>query len=308
MKKVYDVIIVGGGPAGYACALYSARAGLSTLVFEKFYAGGQMAITNFVENYPGFDMGIDGFDLAEKMKNQAERFGVETKLCEVNSLNLQEKIKKLNTCEGEFLSKTVVIATGASPKELGVDGEEKFKGKGVHYCASCDGMFYKDKTVMIVGGGDTAVADALLLARVAKNVILVHRRDTLKATKIYHDKLFGLKNLQILWNNTVKEIAGNDKIDKVVLENVQTKELSEVKCDGLFVSIGRRPAVGLVEGKIALNEQGYILAEEDTKTNVEGVFAIGDVRTKALRQVVTATADGANCVYYIEEYLTNSYS
>ncbi len=305
MEKIYDVIIVGGGPAGYTCALYSARAGLSTIVFEKFYAGGQMAITNFVENYPGFDMGIDGFDLAERMKKQAERFGVETKLCEVKALRLDEKIKKLDTCEGEFLSKTVVIATGASPKELGVYGEEKFKGRGVHYCASCDGMFYKDKTVMVVGGGDTAVSDALLLSRIAKKVILVHRRDTLKATKIYHESLFSLKNIEFVWNSTVKEIVGENKLDKIILENLQTKETKEVVCDGVFISIGRRPATALVDKQVNLNEQGYILSGEDTKTNLEGVFAIGDVRTKALRQVVTAVGDGATCVYYIEEYLAN---
>lgn len=305
MKKIYDVIIIGGGPAGYTSALYGARAGLEVLLFEKFYAGGQMAITENIENYPGFDMGIDGFELAQRMKSQAEKFGVKTELNEVENLELNGKIKRVKTSKGEYLTKTVIIATGADPRELGVKNEQKFKGRGVHYCASCDGMFYKGKTVIIVGGGDTAVADALLLSRVANKVFLVHRRDTLRATKIYHETLFNAKNITFCWNSEVKEIIGENSFAGVVIENVKTKETSTILADGIFISIGRKPATDLVKNQLNLDESGYVLAGENTKTNVDGVFAVGDVRTKPLRQVVTAVGDGANAVYYAEEHLSN---
>ena len=305
MEKIYDVIIIGGGPAGYTSALYGARAGLEVLLFEKFYAGGQMAITENIENYPGFDMGIDGFELATKMKTQAERFGVKTELDEVTRLELKGKIKSVKTLNGEYCSKTIILATGASPRELGVKNEQKFKGQGVHYCASCDGMFYKGKTVIIVGGGDTAVADALLLTRVAKKVVLVHRRDTLKATKVYHEALFNAPNITFCWDSVVKEILGENSFNGVVIENVKSKELSTILADGLFVSIGRNPTTNLVKNQIELDDLGYVLAGENTKTNIDGVYAVGDVRTKPLRQVVTAVGDGANAIYYVEEYLSN---
>ncbi|MBO5889347.1 MAG: thioredoxin-disulfide reductase [Clostridia bacterium] len=304
MEKIYDVIIIGGGPAGYTSALYGARAGLEVLLFEKFYAGGQMAITENIENYPGFDMGIDGFELATKMKTQAERFGVKTELNEVKSLELKGKIKSVKTLNGEYFSKTIILATGASPRELGVKNEQKFKGQGVHYCASCDGMFYKGKTVIIVGGGDTAVADALLLTRVAKKVVLVHRRDTLKATKVYHEALFNAPNITFCWDSVVKEILGENSFNGVVIENVKSKELSTILADGLFVSIGRNPTTNLVKNQIELDDLGYVLAGENTMTNIDGVYAVGDVRTKPLRQVVTAVGDGANAIYYVEEYLS----
>lgn len=306
MNNVYDIVIIGGGPAGYTCALYGARSGLNVVVFEKFYAGGQMAITEKVENYPGFELGIDGFELAEKMKTQAERFGMKTLLEEVSELSLDGKIKKIIANGKEYLSKTVVIATGANPKELGVLNEEKFKGKGVHYCASCDGMFYKNKTVAVIGGGDTAVGDAMLLSRVANKVYLIHRRDSLKATKVYHDALFNLENVSVIYDSVVSEIKGENTFDGIVIENVKTKEKSQILCDGVFVSIGRKPVTKLIENTINLDENGYVIAGENTMTNIDGVYAIGDVRTKPLRQVVTAVGDGANAVYYIEEYLAKS--
>lgn len=305
MGKIYDIIIIGGGPAGYTSALYGARAGLEVLLIEKFYAGGQMATTENIENYPGFDMGIDGFELAQKMKTQAEKFGVKTELNEVKSVELNEKIKKVTTSNGEHLTKTVIIATGASPRELGVTGEEKFKGRGVHYCASCDGMFYKGKTVIVVGGGDTAVSDALLLSRVANKVILVHRRDTLKATKVYHEALFNAKNVTFYWDSVVKEIIGKNSLEGMVVENVKTKETSNILADGVFVSIGRIPSTELVKNQLNLDDSGYIIATENTMTNKDGVFAVGDVRTKPLRQVVTAVGDGANAVYYAENYINS---
>ncbi|MBO5926191.1 MAG: thioredoxin-disulfide reductase [Clostridia bacterium] len=303
MEKIYDVIIVGGGPAGYTSALYGARAGLSVLLIEKLYAGGQMATTDVIENYPGFEEGIGGFELALKIKAQAEKFGVETKLIEVKAIELNGNVKKVITSDGEFKSKTIIIATGANPKNLGVKNEEKFLSKGIHYCASCDGMFYRNKKVVVVGGGDTAVSDVLLLSRIAKEVVLVHRRDTLRATKVYHKGLEEIKNLTFTFNSTIKEIVGEDKFSGIIIENVKTKETKKIDCDGLFVSIGRNPATMLVEGQVNTNDAGYIIADETTKTNVLGVYAVGDVRTKPLRQIVTAVADGANAIFYIETYL-----
>ncbi len=303
MEKIYDVIIIGGGPAGYTSALYAARAGFNVILFEKFYAGGQMATSDNIENYPGFDLGIDGFELAEKMKNQAERFGVKTELLEVKSVELDKEIKKVVTLNGEYFAKTVIISTGANPRQLGVKNEEKFKGRGVHYCASCDGMFYKNKTVAVIGGGDTAVSEALLLSRVAKKVFLIHRRDTLRATKVYHDKLFSASNVTLCFDSIVSEILGENEFKGLTIENVKTKEQSQVLCDGVFVSIGRIPATEIFKSQVNLDESGYVIAGENTMTNLDGVYVIGDVRTKPLRQVVTAVADGANAVFYVEEYL-----
>lgn len=303
MDTVYDMLIVGGGPGGYTAALYAARAGLKTLVLEKLSAGGQMALTHQIDNYPGFEDGVDGFTLAEKMQSQAERFGAVTELAEVTEMDLLAKPKKVVTDVGTFYGKTVVISTGASPRELGVPMERELIGRGVSYCASCDGMFYKDKTVVVVGGGNTAAADALLLSRVAKKVILVHRRDTLRATKIYHKPLMDAQNVEFCWNSTVSALLHDEKVRGVRLRNVISAEETEVACDGIFVSVGRKPATELVQGMLTLDEGGYILSDESTQTNIAGVFAVGDVRAKQLRQVVTAVADGATAVHYAEEYL-----
>lgn len=303
--KVYDVVIIGGGPAGYTAALYAARAGLQVIVLEKLSAGGQMALTTQIDNYPGFEEGIDGFELAEKMQQQAERFGAETELAEVTAVRLDRKVKEIETSEGLFYGKTVVISTGANPRELGVPGEKLLVGRGVNYCAACDGMFYKGKTVVVVGGGNTAAADALLLSRIAEKVIIVHRRDTLRATKIYHEPLMNAPNVEFRWNSTILKLLHGDKLTGVTLRDVNTGEESTLECDGVFVSVGRAPATGLVEGQLELDPSGYIAADESTRTNLPGVFAVGDVRTKALRQVVTAVADGAMAVHYAEEYLAD---
>ena len=301
--KLYDMIIIGGGPAGYTAALYGARAGMQVLVLEKLSAGGQMALTTQIDNYPGFPQGIDGFVLAENMQQQAERFGAETELAEVTALRLDGAIKEIQTTEGTFYAKTVVLATGAEPRELGLPQEKKLVGKGVHYCAACDGMFYKGKTVVVVGGGNSAAADALTLSRIAGKVILVHRRDALRATKVYHKSLEDAPNLQFAWNSTVTELLENGRLWGVKLQDVRTGEERVLECDGLFISVGRAPASALVSGQLALDPGGYILADDTTRTSVEGVFAIGDVRTKELRQVVTAVADGAMAVHYAEAYL-----
>lgn len=303
MRKIYDMIIIGGGPGGYTAALYAARAGLDVLVLEKLSAGGQMALTSQIDNYPGFVDGVDGFTLGDNMKQGAERFGAETQLAEVLSLELESNPKVIHTSDGDFLGRTVVLATGANPRELGLDGERELIGRGVGYCAHCDGMFYRGKKVVVVGGGNSAVADALYLSRIAAEVILIHRRDTLRATKIYHEPLQNASNVTFLWNSTVSELLRADRLTGIRVRNVVTGEESEIRCDALFVSVGRAPATGLVKGQLILDDNGYVIADESTKTNIPGVYAVGDVRTKALRQVVTAVADGAVAAHYAEEYL-----
>jgi len=303
MEKVYDVLVLGGGPGGYTAAMYAARAGLSTLVLERLAAGGQMALTHQVDNYPGFDEGVDGFTLGMKMQQGAERFGAETVYADVQSVELEGTNKKLHTDQGTFYGRTVIVATGANPRKLGLPMEQELMGKGVHYCAACDGMFYRGKTVMLVGGGNSAVADALVLARVAKKVILVHRRDTLRASKIYHEPLEKTENIEFRWNSEVVSLLQDQRFEGAVIRNRVTGEEETVSCDALFISIGRQPATELFQGKVALDEAGYIVAGESTKTSIPGVYAVGDVRTKAVRQIVTATADGAVAAHEIEEYL-----
>ena len=302
-EHIYDMIVVGGGPGGYTAALYAARAGLDTVVLEKLSAGGQMALTEQIDNYPGFEDGIDGFSLGEKMKRGTERFGVETKLTEVLSLDLSGTVKKAETSEGPLFARTIVVATGAGPRELGIESEQELIGKGVNYCAACDGMFYKNKTVVIAGGGNTAAADALILSRICKKVIVVHRRDTLRATKIYHEPLMKAENVEFRWDSEIIELLHDEKVIGIRLRNVKTGEETTLACDGVFVSIGRKPSSELVKDQVEVDPAGYIIADESTRTNIPGVFAVGDVRTKALRQVVTAVADGATAVHYAEEYL-----
>lgn len=303
---IYDMIVVGGGPGGYTAALYAARAGLDTLVLEKLSAGGQMALTEEIDNYPGFEDGIDGFTLAEKMQQQAERFGAKSEYAQVERMDLTAAPKVLETSEGIFYAKTVAVATGANPRELGLANEAALTGRGVAYCAACDGMRYKDKTVVVVGGGNSAAADAMLLSRIAKKVILVHRRDTLRATKIYHEPLMQAENIEFRWNSTVTELLHTDKLTGVRLKDVNTGMETILSCDGVFISVGRKPATELVQGQLELDRSGYIIADETTRTNLPGVYAVGDVRTKMLRQVVTAVADGAAAVHMAEEYLAGA--
>ena len=303
MKRNFDMVIIGGGPGGYTASLYAARAGLEVVVLEKLSAGGQMALTSQIDNYPGFEEGIDGFLLGEKMQAGAERFGAKTEYAEVFSVDLKASPKVIETSEGTFYGHTVVLATGASPRELGVSGEKELVGRGIHYCAACDGMFYKDKTVLIVGGGNTAAADAFTLSRIAKKVILIHRRDTLRATKIYHDPLKKAENIEFHWNSVVSEFISDGKITGVKIKDVNTGEESLISCDGIFVSVGRKPATELVKDQLSLDNSGYVIADESTKTNLPGVYAVGDVRVKKLRQIVTAVADGAIAAHEAEEYL-----
>lgn len=305
MEKIFDTAIIGGGPGGYTAALYAARGGLDTVVIEKMSAGGQMALTDIIDNYPGFEQGVDGFTLGMKMQQSAERFGAKTEYAEVLSVTLTDEIKTVHTSSGEIKAKTLILSTGANPRELGLPNEKQLVGKGVHYCAHCDGRFYKGKTVVVVGGGNTAAADALYLSRIAEKVLLIHRRDTLRATKIYHEPLLKAENVNFYWNSTVSEIIADEKVSAVTVKNVKTGQACTLDCDAVFVSIGRTPATEFLQNRLTLDENGYIPADETTRTEIPGVFAVGDVRTKALRQVVTAVSDGANAAYFAEDYLNN---
>ena len=302
--RIYDLIVVGGGPAGYTAALYGARAGLDVLVLEKLSVGGQVALTHMIDNYPGFDEGIDGFELGQRMSRGAKRFDAESKLSQVLSVDLKANPKLIRTDSGDFQARAVVLATGAEPRKLGLANEELLTGQGVHYCAACDGMFYRGKTVVLVGGGNSAAGEALVLARIAKKVILVHRRDSLRAEKAVAAAVEQNPNIEIRWNAEVVRILEKGRVTGVVIRDVNSGEEREEACDGLFVSIGRKPSTELFRGQISLDDEGYIVAGEDTKTNIAGVFAAGDARTKAVRQIVTATADGAVAAWAAERFLT----
>lgn len=336
MPHIYDMVIIGGGPAGYTAALYAVREGFDTIVIEKMSAGGQMALTGDIDNYPGFEMGVDGYTLGTKMQQGAERFGAKTEYADVRSVDFSEIIKKVETTDKTFFGKTVVIASGANPRELGIAKESEFIGKGVHYCAHCDGRFYKDKTVIVIGGGNSAAADALYLSHLAKKVYVVHRRDKLRASKIYHEPLSKTENVEFIWNSALTELITGERLDGetlssktadrkstdnksvdnksadgknligVKVKNTVTNKITEIMCDGVFVSIGRKPATDFLKTAVELDKNGYITADESTRTNIDGVFAAGDVRTKALRQIVTAVSDGATAVHYAEQYLAHN--
>ena len=305
-KILKDVVIIGGGPAGYTAALYAARAGLSALVVEKFSAGGQMTETMQIDNYPGFDEGVDGFTLGAKMQAGAERFGAETVQSEVLAVELSSSPKKivLDTNE-EICAKSVIIATGAVHKHLGIADEESLIGRGVGYCAACDGMLYRGKTVAVVGGGNSAAADALLLSKICKKVYLIHRRGALRAERIYHEPLMNAENVEFVWNSEVQKLLFEARLAGVEVKNKENGEIRTLDIDGLFISIGRSPATELFKGQIELDGAGYIIADETTKTSIEGVFAVGDVRTKPFRQIATAVADGAVAAHLAESYVSN---
>lgn len=305
MGKIYDMAVIGGGPAGYTAALYGARAGMDVVVLEKLSAGGQMALTDQIDNYPGVSE-ADGFELGQRMEQQAQNAGADTELVQVQDLKLEGAVKKIRTDDEEFLAKTVVIATGAAPRELGLPGEKELVNKGVHYCAHCDGMFYRGKTVAVVGGGNSAAEDALQLSRVAKKVILIHRRDTLRAAKVYHDALKNAPNAEIYWNSAVTQLLYDERLTGIKIKDLRSGEETALEIDGLFVSVGRVPASELVKDQLELDEGGYIVAGESTETSLPGVYAVGDVRTKALRQIVTAVADGAMAAYCAEIYLAEN--
>ncbi len=303
MEHIYDIIILGGGPAGYTGALYAARAEFDTLVIERMSAGGQMTLTDTIDNYPGFPDGKDGFELGMNMQQGAEKYGAITEYAEVESVGFSDKTKIINTSNGIFYAKAVIIATGANPRKLGLPDEEKLTGRGIHYCAHCDGRFYKDKTVVVVGGGNSAAEDALYLSALAKKVYVIHRRNELRAEKYYHKALMNAENIEFIWNSEVHSAVYNEKVTAVKITGTSDNGTLILPCDGIFISIGREPATQFLKDSVNIDENGYVIADETTRTNIDGVFAAGDVRTKDLRQVVTAVADGAVAVNFAEKFL-----
>ena len=306
MPQVYDVLVIGGGPGGYTAALYAARANLSVMVLEKLTPGGQMGTTDVIDNYPGFPEGVGGFELALQMQKGAQRFGAQTQLSEVISVDLGGTVKQVRTQDGTYQARTVVLASGAHPRELGLSGEQELRGRGVSYCATCDGMFYRGKTVAVVGGGNTAVSDVLYLSRLCQKVYLIHRRDQLRASKVYLDPLQQAENVEFVWDSQVQELLYRDVLTGVQVRHKKTGELREIPCDGLFVAVGHVPNTELYQGQVELDQAGYVLADETTQTNLPGVFAVGDLRKKPLRQVITAASDGAVAAHFIEEYVSTT--
>ena len=305
MDHIYDMIVIGGGPAGYTAALYAVRAGLSCAVIERMTVGGQLALTDTVDNYPGFELGVDAITLGMSMQAGAERFGAESVYDEISELSLDGDIKEARGTLGTYRARTVVIATGASPRPLGLEREGELVGRGVHYCAHCDGRFYKGKRVIVVGGGNSAVGDALYLSKLAEHVILVHRRDELRASRIYHDPLVKAENIELCYNTVISDIITDDNGRVKGARTVNTRDgaAGELAADGIFISVGRVPATELVRGILELDSSGYIISDESTETSIPGVYAAGDVRTKSLRQIVTAASDGAVAAHHAEQYL-----
>jgi thioredoxin reductase (NADPH) len=309
MNNIYDMIIIGSGPAGMAGAIYAQRAMLKTLVIEKDIPGGQVVNTYEVDNYPGIP-DITGFELSTKMREHAEKLGVEIQSEFVEDVVLDNKIKVVKTSTNEYQSKTIIIATGAKWRKVGVKGEQEFTGRGVSYCATCDGAFFRNRTVAVIGGGDVAVEDAIFLARMCKKVYLMHRRDELRAVKILQENLFKIEKekLEILWDTEVKEIIGNNQVEKITIVNNKTNEEKQIELEGVFVGIGTEPNSELIKDKVKCDDNGYVITDEAGETSVKGVYAAGDVKQKSLRQIITAAADGATSVYAAERYIIENFS
>ena len=299
-----DIIIIGGGPAGLVAALYAGRAQLDALMIEKQFQGGQMVTTNEVENYPGF-VDITGSDLANIMYEHAKKFGGTMEYKEVLDIQIDGDIKKVVTDTETYETKVVILSMGAKPRKLGLEREDVLGGRGISYCATCDGGFFRNKIVAVVGGGDTAVEDALHLSRIAEKVYLISRSEKLTANKVAQEKLFKTNNVEIFWNSIVTKLYGEETLKEIQVTNVQSNKTIELEVNGLFVAVGSKPSTELVKDLVDLNKQGYIIADESCKTSVDGIFAIGDIRTKAVRQVLTAAADGAVSIYEAEKYLIN---
>lgn len=311
MEQIYDVIVIGGGPAGMTAAIYSLRANKTVLLIEKYNIGGQVAITNNIKNYPGF-LEINGYELSMIMHKQCENLGLKTIFTDIKNFELNEKIKKVETYDGTFYGKTIILCVGASARALNLDNEKKYLGKGVSYCATCDGNFFKDKTVAVVGGGNTAFDDCLYLLNLAKKVYLIHRRDAFRGESISAEKLIEISNepnskLELILNSEVVKINGEDKLQSIDVFNKISKEIKNINVDGLFIAVGRKPDTELVNGIIELDNNGYIIANEKMETNVPGVYAAGDVIKKQLRQIVTACADGAIASVNSTDYIFKNF-
>jgi thioredoxin reductase (NADPH) len=302
-EEVYDVVIIGGGPAGLTAAIYNGRALLKTLVIEKMMIGGQATITHQIDNYPGFPDGVSGPELMELFEKQAKRFGAEFKSTTVKQISTEGNIKILDTDSGTIRTKTVVIATGAQPRRLGIPGEEKLIGKGVSYCATCDGAFFRDAEVAVIGGGDSAVKEAIFLTKFASKVYIIHRRDELRAEKITAKQAFENEKIEFIWDTVAEEVIGDFAVKSLKLKNVKDGSTSELPIEGAFIYVGMIPNTDFLKGFLELDDKSYIIAGHNTHTKVQGVFAAGDVRQKIARQVATAVGDGAAAAMAAEECL-----
>ena len=300
VDKLYDVIIIGAGPGGISAAIYAKRAGLESIIIEAAYvSGGQIINTSEVDNYPGIP-NVSGMELANRFKEHAIACGVSFVREKVSTIVIENEVKKISTKDNQYYSKSVIIATGATHRTLGIAGEDKLVGMGVSYCATCDGAFFKDKTVAVIGGGDVAVEDAIFLNRICKQVYLVHRRDELRAAQALQEKLFACANVEVLWNQVPDEIIGESRVKQLRIKDARAPIAQEIDVDGVFVAIGMTPNTEGFRELVDVDESGYIKACEDCRTNISGIYAVGDVRTKHLRQIVTAAADGANAITSIE--------
>lgn len=304
-EKIHNVIIIGGGPAGYTAGIYTARALLSPLILEGIQPGGQLSLTTLVENFPGFQDGVQGPDLMIAMKEQAKKFGADIRQIEVTEVNFSKRPFRIKTSSDEFLAKSVIIATGASSRMIGIESEKKLIGKGVSTCATCDGAFFREQRVVVVGGGDSAMEDALFLTRFATSVTVIHRRDQLRASKIMQEKAFKNSKIKFVWDSVVEDVldVNKDKVTGVVVRNIKTQDKKTIECEGMFVAIGHEPNTGLFKGKIELDAKGYIVVKNGTKTSIDGVFACGDVVDHRYKQAVTAAGSGCMAAIDAEKYL-----
>jgi thioredoxin reductase (NADPH) len=299
----YDVLIIGAGPAGLSAAVYAARGGLNTAVFEKAIVGGQITVTSEVENYPGFEDAIDGVELTDRMKKQAERFGAKFIDEEVTAIGLEGLCKIVETGYDKYRAKSIIFCTGAHPRRMNVPGEERLIGRGVSYCATCDGALYRDKVVAVVGGGDSAVEEGMFLTRFAKKVYVIHRRDTLRAQKIIQERALKNPKMEFIWDTVVQEIRGEDRVAELELYNRKTESVSVLPVDGIFIYVGILPNNQLLESRVELDSGGFVITDENMHTNIPGIYAAGDIRKTVLRQVVTATADGAVAAWNAEKWI-----
>jgi thioredoxin reductase (NADPH) len=305
VDRTYQLIIIGGGPAGLSAGLYASRSKLDTLLIEKAGLGGQILNAEMVENYPGFPQGISGAELGALIAQQATKYGLPTAFAEVQGIEIRGAEKIVSTSEGQYRAKALIIAAGSEYSKLGVPGEEEFTGRGVSYCAMCDGAFFRDQVVAVVGGGNVALNDALFLTRFATKVIVIHRRDQLRATKILQDRAFANPRIEFLWDTVVESIIGDKLVREIRLRNVKTGKGSSLEVSGIFVAVGLRPNTGYLKGLLALDEGGFIPVNNQMETEVPGVFAAGDIRSRSIRQVVSAAGDGATAAIAAERFLSS---
>jgi thioredoxin reductase (NADPH) len=301
--EIYEVIIIGGGPGGLTAGLYTSRARLSTLLIESALIGGQMTTTELIENYPGFPQGVTGDDLSRLMEEQAKKFGMETVTQEVVKVSSEGDLKVVQTYESTYRCEALIVSTGTEYRKLGVPGEMEFAGKGVSYCATCDGAFFRDSQIVVVGGGDSALTEALFLTKFARELIIIHRRDALRGTKIYKERALAHPKIKFFWNSIVQEIRGDSMVRSIIARNVKTGEIKEVETEGVFLFVGLVPRTQFLKGVVQMDEEGYILTNEHCETSAKGIFAVGDCRKKLLRQIATAVGDGATAAFAAEKFL-----